>query len=333
TCHHSVLLSVLVVFTTLIVFTTLSFMPFRAAYAADRAPTNIYVFGDSLSDNGNLSTWFQLLMLGTGNYNGERMTNGLTAIEVMSRYMGVELRPARWFFGFPQGSNYAAAGATASGTRFFDLERQVDAYLKHYREGAKEDSLFVIFIGSNDLRSAISRSDRSMETMIAAAQGVYKQTQRLISNGAKQILWINAPNTDRTPELWDYRADLEEKTEELLVKQMTALIKIYNESLSFRSRQIQAFFDARDKRAIEAGEAPLGRRILVANLYKLVETVLDEPQRFGFKEVKKSCMSVVKCRRNEREAAGYLYYDQMHPSGAANEMLGKFLYDFYMEYF
>ena len=83
--------------------------------------TAIYVFGDSLSDNGNLKNLdparFQSPYLADG-----RFTNGLVAVEQLAQQLDIELKPAT-----EQGTNYAFAGATAGGLTEIDLTATLNA--------------------------------------------------------------------------------------------------------------------------------------------------------------------------------------------------------------
>ena len=71
------------------------------------AYSNVYVFGDSLSDNGNLN-------LLTGAPTPTRFTNGPVAVEVVAGGLGLgQLLPSNHLNGVIEGNNFAYAGAKA----------------------------------------------------------------------------------------------------------------------------------------------------------------------------------------------------------------------------
>lgn len=132
-------------------------------------PSALYVFGDSLSDRGNLAE-----LLGAfpspPSYH-DSFTNGNVAVQVLAQRVGLSADPSLWVTGFTDprnlfggvaftpGNNYAVAGATAQyqaagGPAGINLPQQIGAYgaLTSYR--ADPNALYTVFIGGNDLRNA-----------------------------------------------------------------------------------------------------------------------------------------------------------------------------------
>jgi phospholipase/lecithinase/hemolysin len=91
-----------------------------------------YVFGDSLSDRGNIAELenvlnFQMHGFFLGNFpdppsNHDSFTNGPVAVQVLAQSLGLNANPSLWltgfqdpaglFPGFTPGTNYAVGGAT-----------------------------------------------------------------------------------------------------------------------------------------------------------------------------------------------------------------------------
>src|SRR5262249_4141400 len=71
-------------------------------------------------------------------------------------------------------------------------------YLSDARNRASPDALYVIAIGGNDIRAALTVADPSV-VIGAALAGVSQNVQRLYQAGARKVLLWNVPNLGRTP--------------------------------------------------------------------------------------------------------------------------------------
>ena len=190
----------------------------------------IVVFGDSLSDPGNLYALGELLQRdppGKPNNNwsmntdselltlvpdqayiSRHLSNGATWVEVLGSALGrgSNVRPS---FGSTDANalNFAVAGATASSfgslPQDFNLSGQVAAFLARAEQiGTTSDTLYVIAIGGNDMRAAaeVAPDPVAVGTIFAAALGsLSTNIGTLYGAGAKKILIWNAPNLGRTP--------------------------------------------------------------------------------------------------------------------------------------
>ena len=125
-----------------------------------------YVFGDSLSDNGNAAEAGGSAYPFPPSYH-DAYTNGPVAVALLAQSLGLPaLEPSLWANGFMDvhdifppgfvpGTNYAFAGATASedGTIVpgANLPDQVTAYTTHVSKVADPSALYVVMIGGNDV--------------------------------------------------------------------------------------------------------------------------------------------------------------------------------------
>jgi phospholipase/lecithinase/hemolysin len=111
--------------------------------------SEIVVFGDSLSDTGNLFLASGGVVAGPPYFEG-RFSNGPVWVEVMAAELGLQA-PLPSLVG---GTNYAWGGAeTGSGHSSFDTPNvgmQIDLFLAD-RGGFTGDELIVVAAGSNDL--------------------------------------------------------------------------------------------------------------------------------------------------------------------------------------
>src|SRR5204863_1963226 len=129
----------------------------------------IVVFGTSLSDPGNAFALvgdqstppdFMLnpLLIPSAPYakGGHHFSNGATWVEQFARSLGLgDSVQAALATTDPQVTNYAVGAARAYDDGInFNLTRQVDTFLQRSGGAASPQSLYVIEMGSNDIRDA-----------------------------------------------------------------------------------------------------------------------------------------------------------------------------------
>jgi phospholipase/lecithinase/hemolysin len=206
--------------TLLLIFTSVG----ANAQAGPPTPeyTSIVVFGDSLSDTGNLAhlTYDKYGFRVPGpiaDYTDGRFTDGFDTLPPAQNYSGVwieqlaESIPSKPVVksSLDGGTDYAYGFATTgSGTSVFafgpgnslsvnveNIGQQITDYLAtHPRITPK--TLFVVWGGANDLLNATSQSD-----VIEAGINQTLNIQRLIDAGATQFIVPNLPPLGLTPRL------------------------------------------------------------------------------------------------------------------------------------
>ena len=193
-----------------------------AAIAQVRDYTRIVVFGDSLSDTGNVAH-LTFAKYGIpvpspigGNYTLGRFTDGYDTIPAAQNYFGVWVEqlsasipshPAvtnsldggtNYSYGFALTGGGTSTLQLAGGQVTVDVEnmgRQITDYLStHPKINSK--TLFVVWGGSNDVLNATSPTQ-----VVTAAIQETLDIQRLIAAGATQILVLNLPPLGLTPRL------------------------------------------------------------------------------------------------------------------------------------
>ena len=193
-----------------------------ALAAAAAGPSAVYVFGDSLSDTGNVAEKvYKTNFLNPPSYH-DSFTNGKVAAEVLAETYGLKADPSLWanrfrdqhrLFGrgFKPGTNYAVGGATATdrGVAFLklDLPEQVNAFITHVAGtgSVPADALYAVIIGGNDVRTAAQALNTSFITSGVASE--LAQLQLLISRGAKNLLVVGVPDVSVIPEFTTGPAD------------------------------------------------------------------------------------------------------------------------------
>lgn len=184
-------------------------LSFGASFAAQAAYSNVYFFGDSLSDTGNVYTASGGTEPLPPYYEG-RFSNGQLWVEHLAAGLGNADAAKPFQLG---GNNYAWAGAMTNSSGLADpmlgiatgLQSQVMGYWASNHASASTNDLFVIAIGGNDLfgiASALPDAGDAAARMLAAqaaVANVMSSLNYLISKGASNFLIANAPNIGVTP--------------------------------------------------------------------------------------------------------------------------------------
>lgn len=179
-------------------------------FAAEASYSNVYFFGDSLSDTGNVYTAYKGSYPPPPYYNG-RFSDGPVWTERVAAGLGLAADSKAWMQG---GRNYAWGGALSgvdghagAGT---GLLSQVFGQWKPTTGGvADPNALFVVGIGSNDLLDAVrdnsGTSAADVKYRQSVASGVLDNFTTslvyLINAGARNFLIANVTDLGLTPEM------------------------------------------------------------------------------------------------------------------------------------
>lgn len=190
--------------------------------------SGIYVFGDSLSDRGNLaetgfvqtSVGYPLINYPNPPSNHDSFTNGPVAVQVLAQSFGLNADPSVFVTGFKDvnnlfgglsyvpGTNYAVANATAAaappagGVPGANLPQQVGAYGSFSGGKADAAALYVLFAGGNDVRNAAlsGKSRTGPASVTAGVNAEVTALQTLETAGARKFLVVNVPDVGNIPE-------------------------------------------------------------------------------------------------------------------------------------
>ena len=169
-----------------------------------------YVFGDSLSDNGNLVAALGVTFPNPPSFH-DSFTNGPVAVDVLAQSLGLPLNPSLWLTG-PAGSgtNYAVAGATsvspppssppAPPIPQINLLNQVAAFSAHVGGVADSSALYVVMIGGNDVRNAVLPGGGGLPAVQAGVMAELAAISTLSAEDARNFLIVNVPNVGLIPE-------------------------------------------------------------------------------------------------------------------------------------
>ncbi|MGS0756495.1 SGNH/GDSL hydrolase family protein [Roseateles sp. GG27B] len=198
--------------TTVLLASTLAATLVPGAASAAATFSDLVIFGDSLSDTGNLSlaTGGTLPDTAQPYFNG-RYSNGLLWTDWLATDLGHSGDAAPYLLG---GNNYAYAGArTGTGASPPGMLLQTSTLWGNTHAAADPNALYVLVGGGNDMRdarslfSSNSAGDQAGRALSAEA-AIYKMTTSLgllASRGAKNVLVSSLPDLGLTPEAFARR--------------------------------------------------------------------------------------------------------------------------------
>src|SRR5499425_72455 len=273
--------------------------------------SSIFVFGDSLSDTGNLAE-FQGANFPNPPFFNDSVTNGPPAVALLAQRFGLAERPSLFANGFQDtnnlfgpgfqfGTNYAFAGARAFNPGQADLTDQVSAFLARPGGGgvAPSDALYVVWIGGNDIRTAGHSGNTTLVTN--AVNAIAADVQTLINKGARTILVPNAGDVGAIPEFAEQspaaQAQLATQSAILfntLLAQALAAIIVLNPTVTIDQFD---FFDF--SRNVAANAASLG-----------ITDTTDPCLKSNFTP-NANCIDPV---THQIEFDKFLYWDNIHPT-------------------
>lgn len=270
-----------------------------SADAGAHSFTDLIVFGDSLSDMGNVASSSFGLFPGSAYYD-DRFSNGPVWVEGLSIDLGFGAL-ARSTAG---GDNFAYGGAKTTGTGGFEglFIRDVDEQVTQFINGRTVDpaALFVVFAGSNDLIQGQTNVNVPVNRMAT-------DLGRLIAAGARKFLVPNLPLLGYTPRF----------------NGSASTAAQYN----LRTGQFNAALNA-SLNGLEAGNVDVEfHRLDVADLFA---DAIAHPAEFGLANVTASAAPGLEPGDGSYDTGlivpnpnQYLFWDDLHPTAAVHALLAE----------
>jgi outer membrane lipase/esterase len=261
------------------------------------------VFGDSLSDSGNIA-----LAQGLPPGNSFTTNPDPVAAEIIAAFFGLPGGPS-----LAGGLNFAWGGSCANAlgpclNPVPNIPTQVSQYLATTAGRADPNALYSIWGGANDIFATLTLDPANAQAnTVAAATAYVQQIGRLQAAGANYIVVYNLPNLGATPQFGG-------TPNASSVSQITV---VYNSALN-------------------AGLAQLGNGIIPINTFGLISEITANPGLYGFTNITGQACGVgsssVACGPAGSGlpftyAAGannnFLFADGVHPTGAAHRILAN----------
>ena len=273
------------------------------------AYTDLFAFGDSLSDAGNL---FQA----TGNppapYFMGHASNGPTWAEDLSLQLKLgSLTPSLLggndfaFAGAQSGEtdanpNFLGGATTPNPTRRFDLDAQVAAY-HNAHPNPVPGALYTLDIGANDISAALTTfpTDPSEITKVVsqAAANAISGVVDLYNDGARDLLFYEVPDAGLTP-------------------------LVFGTPQQSLISGIALTFDQAVLAGLGALNAP-GLKVFDLQTFDLLDEVVGNPTAFGFNPttIHDSCFDATAqtlCSTLPAVQDSYFFWDGVHPTEAGH---------------
>ncbi len=301
--------------------------------------SGVYVFGDSLSDRGNLAeTGFLQKSAGqvvVQNYpnppsNHDSFTNGPVAVQVLANSYGLNADPSVFVTGFKDvnnlfggasyvpGTNYAVAGATAAaappagGVPGANLPQQIGAYGAFSAGKADPSALYVLFAGGNDVRNAALTANNTTGPVNVTA-GVTAEVnglQTLEAEGAKNFLVVNVPDVGNIPEFQTFNPT------------KAAAATAYSQS-----------YDAQLLAGVSGAAKPAGTTIVQFDLYAYANQIqaaakagllpITDTTDYCYTTTPLSAATTAACGPGGANIGSLYFWDPIHPTGYVQGLWGQ----------
>ncbi len=310
--------------------------------------SSIVVFGTSLSDPGNAFTLLAHPVSGLnlqGNISqnkppydtldeslvpsapyargGHHFSNGATWVEQFAQGRGLVADVAPAFqSSASKARNYAVGGARA--TNYPDrvnLPQQVQFFLADAGQTASPDALYVIEMGSNDLRDALvsyitvflttgsqaQAASAANAVVTDALNGIAQSMQTLYTFGARKFLFWLAPRIDLVPAV---RA--------LGPGAMTvagSLVDGFNQGLAQKVLSPLALVGLP------------GIQIAQLDISSRMTAIIQSPANFGLIDVTDPCVTPNTPPYTCQQPDDYFFWDGIHPTKAVHGMIAQLVAD------
>jgi len=308
-----------------------------AASALAHEPS-IVVFGDSLSDTGNVFAvtgqlnsppYDQLDTFRIPDYpyavSAGRFTNGRTWVEVAARAVGVQADVRAALRANHPGTNYAygsaRAGAPLVPNDSRDLTEQVSSYLAD-SNGSADGDIIVLFIGANDVADAVRAlavdpsGATSVDGLLAGIGSINANLSELVAAGARYFVILNVPNVALVPALNPPLAPPG------LAGIATCWTVLFNNGtpLPAGCPPLPPGIPGLDDVAAGLMQQQ-GVEVKLIDTFAFINQIAAEPSRYGIVNMKDTCVTPnvapYQCARPGR----YFFWDGIHPTSTVHQLL------------
>ncbi|AFY44612.1 SGNH/GDSL hydrolase family protein [Nostoc sp. PCC 7107] len=280
-------------------FVFLSFMLPHKASAANFS--QLYVFGDSLSDTGNVFNATGGLFPANPPYPNRSLSNGPLWIDYFGNQLGLQPTLATDLnTTIPtQGINFAFGGAASGMGNAVVRDALLPGVLEQVglfaqpllvnNQTADPNALYVVWGGANDF---LFPNPQDLTTPV---NNIGLALTTLASVGARNILVFNLPDLGKLPGATDNRdpATLTQSTNNFNFGLQTTVAAL-NQNLNLN--------------------------IIPVDVNSLFNRAIASPSEFGLTNVTESCLSTVDCLNNQNQ---FLFWDNFHPTTTAHRFIAE----------
>jgi phospholipase/lecithinase/hemolysin len=292
--------------------------PLQHAESRHGAVKQIVVFGDSLSDTGNLYEYMRHQLPMSPPYYEGRFSNGPVWIEHLAEHYFPTHAKAYVsnyaFGGAGVGSEEEAEDDDVNDGAMLNLDAEINSYLLAHDDKADPSSLYVVWMGSNNYLSLPENLDDELEFTIG---GIRRALDTLVLKGAKHIMLVGVPDLGKIPMAREFE---------------------YTKELSYLSSQHNLKLEEEvETRRVQNPDV----QWILYQVDILLTNALEYPAYYGFKNVTGTChdteeylpasspsvlnmVSRVKTRLRTADICdAYLFFDPVHPSGRSHQYIAE----------
>lgn len=275
----------------------------------------IVIFGDSLSDEGNLYRSTNQKIPPSPPYFEGRFSNGPIWAELLAKklFPSDPTRIDNFAFG---GAAISTNGEEADTEDLFSLNHEINTHYLLNDDKADPDSLYIFWIGSNNYLFLYPSDD--IDTMVNEVNDSLKKSLiTLVDKGAKHILVLNVPDLSRTP------SGAEDPVNQ---PRLVEAVNKHNALLASNLQNLKETYPDVDWISFDT--------------FDEVSKILDHPEEYGFNNVSIPCNSFEVEKKSSRtfvqsfkriyakrdvESAceGALFFDVVHPTTQAHELIAQ----------
>lgn len=246
---------------------------------------DLFVFGDSLSDTGNLFQKTAGLSPPNPPYFEGRFSNGLLAVEQLVQSLGLPL---------DSNTNFAIGGARTDRTNVGDnaqiklggLLDEIDSFKPQAANlGAGAEDLYLVWAGGNDFLKLLDNPEDPIAIVNTAVSNIVASVQALAAAGAKNIVIAQTPNFGRIP------LSLEAGQ----LQNLTALSIAFNTALATALNGFE--------------QASPSKNIILTDLFAISENIVQNQAAFGFSNVTEPLLQNPSSNPNQ-----FFFFDDVHPT-------------------
>jgi phospholipase/lecithinase/hemolysin len=284
-------------------------LPLRAAAAGF---SQMYVFGDSLSDSGNVFNLTGRQVPPSPYFNG-RFSNGLNWVDYLAQ--DLNLSPTLYTdlgqgISPTQGINFAFGGATSGLDNTLSpilpgLRQQIGLFssLVPTNQSADPNALYLLWAGNNDYLPTTS-TFTPFDTPNTTIGNLSFALNSLAALGAKNFLVVNLPDLGMLP--------LTRNTSNS--SRLNTLTSLHNTSLTATLNALST-----------TPGSNLNIKLLDVN--SLLAEAMSNPEEFGFTNVTDACIRNSSCVAGGQTVQNqFLFWDNIHPTTAAHQRIGDLAY-------
>lgn len=281
--------------------------------------SNIYFFGDSLTDTGNVTKVYESVAKPPGApavipgppYDAQgRASNGPLYADVLAGGLGFQAQPSA-----AGGNNFAFGGARTRyqlfGPPFLGIADQVTQF--RAQSGAADPSaLYVLWAGSNNLQDIFLRRTtdvlgQPIPTVGQTLGDIGSMVSGLYAEGARNLLVPNVANLGRVPRVSELGGAPAQAA-------ATALVQGFNSGLDTLLGDLQA--------------SNPGLNIIRFDTFSTFEAIVANAPAYGLLNTTDRCYTGddtgftgggAVCARPDQ----YLFWDGIHPTTVAHNILGQ----------